>query len=64
MGSASGGKAAAIAYTLIETARLNDLDPQAWFAQVLDRIPDYKINRIDELLPWNTEPAANPEADA
>ena len=64
MGSASGGKAAAIAYTLIETARLNDLDPQAWLAQVLDRIPDYKINRIDELLPWNTEPAANPEADA
>ena len=64
MGSASGGRAAAIAYTLIETARLNDVDPQAWLAQILDRIPDYKINRIDELLPWNTEPAANPEADA
>ena len=64
MGSASGGKAAAIAYTLIETARLNDLDPQAWPAQVLDRIPDYKINRIDELLLWNTEPEANPESDA
>ena len=64
MGSASGGRAAAIAYTLIETARLNDVDPQAWLARILDRIPDYKINRIDELLPWNTEPAANPEADA
>ena len=63
MGSASGGRAAAIAYTLIETARLNDVDPQAWLAQVLERIPDYKINRIDELLPWNTAPAENPEAD-
>ena len=63
MGSSSGGKAAAIAYTLIETARLNDVDPQTWLAQVLDRIPDYKINRVDELLPWNTEPAAVPEAD-
>ena len=50
MGSASGGKAAAIAYTLIETARPNHVDPQAWLAQVLERLPDYKINRIDELL--------------
>ena len=64
MGSAAGGKAAAIAYTLIETAKLNDVDPQAWLAQVLERIPDYKINRVDELLPWNTAPAAGPEADA
>ena len=50
MGSATGGRAAAIAYTLIETARLNDVDPQTWLAQVLERLPDYKINRIDELL--------------
>ena len=64
MGSASGGKAAAIAYTLIETAKLNDIDPQAWLADVLDRIPDYKINRVDELLPWNCAPAADREADA
>ena len=63
MGSASGGKAAAIAYTLIETARLNGIDPQDWLAQVLERIPDYKINRVDELLPWDTQPAADPEAD-
>ena len=63
MGSASGGKAAAIAYTLIETARLNGIDPQAWLAQVLEHIPDYKINRVDELLPWNIAPAADPEAD-
>ncbi len=63
MGSASGGKAAAIAYALIETARLNDVAPQAWLAQVLERIPDYKINRVDELLPWNILLVADPEAD-
>ena len=51
MASARGGRAAAIAYTLIETARLNGVDPQDWLAHVLERIPDYKINRIDELLP-------------
>ena len=60
MGSANGGRAAAIAYTLIETARLNDVDPQAWLAQVLERIPDYKINRVDELLPWNCSTTAKP----
>ena len=53
VGSPSGGKSAAIAYTLIETAKLNGVDPQAWLADTLDRIPDHKINRIDELLPWN-----------
>ena len=63
MGSFSGGKAAAIAYTLIETAKLNDVDPQAWLADVLERIPDYKINRVDELLPWNIAPAADLQAD-
>ena len=63
MGSASGGRAAAIAYTLIETARLNDVDPQAWLAQVLECIPDCKIIRIDELLPWNTAPAEDRKAD-
>ncbi len=44
--------AAAIAYTLIETAKLNGIDPQAWLTDVLGRIADHKINRIDELLPW------------
>jgi transposase len=52
MGSDKGGKSAAIAYTLIETAKLNGVDPQAWLADVLSRIADHKINRIDELLPW------------
>nr|WP_147373320.1 IS66 family transposase [Henriciella mobilis] len=52
-GSEGGGHAAAIAYTLIETARLNDVDPQAWLCDVLSRIADHKITQIHELLPWN-----------
>jgi transposase len=51
VGSAGGGKAAAIAYTLIESAKLNGVDPQAWLTDVLGRIADHKINRIGELLP-------------
>ncbi|KGB80372.1 transposase, partial [Rhodovulum sp. NI22] len=53
VGSQTGGRAAAIAYTLIETAKLNGVDPQRWLADTLARIPDYKITRVDELLPWN-----------
>jgi transposase len=53
VGSQTGGKSAAIAYTLIETAKLNGVAPQAWLADTLARIPDHKINRIDDLLPWN-----------
>lgn len=41
------------AMTLIETAKMNGINPQAWLADILDRIHDHKINRIDELLPWN-----------
>lgn len=52
MGSEGGGTSAAIAYTLIETAKLNGVDPQAWLTDVLARIADHKINRIDDLLPW------------
>ena len=51
-GSEAGGKSAAIAYTLIETAKLNGVDPQAWLTDTLARIADHKITRIDELLPW------------
>ena len=40
-------------YTLIQTARLNEVDPQAWLADVLARISDHAIHRLDELLPWN-----------
>ena len=53
VGSQTGGKSAAIAYTLIGTAKLNDVDPQAWLAGTLARIVDNKISRIHELLPWN-----------
>ena len=56
MGSEGGGKAAAIAYTLIETARMNRVDPEAWLTWVLTHIADHKINRIDELAPWNWQP--------
>ena len=40
-------------YTLIETAKLNDVDPRAWLADVLARIADHPAKRIAELLPWN-----------
>lgn len=53
VGSQTGGKAAAIAYALIEIAKLNGVDPQAWLADTLARIPDYKINRVNDLLAWN-----------
>ena len=56
MGSEGGGKSAAIAYTLIETAKLNSVDPQAWLTWVLERVADHKINRLDELMPWNYSP--------
>ena len=44
--------AIAIAYTLIETAKPNAVDPHAWLADTLARIPDYKITKVDDLLPW------------
>ena len=53
VGSQTGGRAAAIAYTLIEPAKLNSVDPQAWLADTIARIPDYKITRVDDLLPWH-----------
>ena len=52
MGSEGGGKSAAIAYRLIETAKLNGVDPQDWLTDTLGRIAAHKITRIDELLPW------------
>ena len=52
MGSEGGGKSAAIAYTLIETAKLNGVDPQVWLTDTIGRISDHKINKIDELMPW------------
>jgi transposase len=52
-GSDAGGERAAAAYTLVETAKLNGLDPEAYLRAVIDRIADHPINRIAELLPWN-----------
>jgi transposase len=52
-GSDEGGRRAAAMYTLIETAKLNDVDPRAWLADVLARLPGHPASRIDELLPWN-----------
>ena len=52
-GSDRGGDRAAVLYTLIQTAKLNDIDPQAWLADVLARIADHPARRLDELLPWN-----------
>jgi transposase len=51
-GSDEGGRRAAALYTLIATAKLNDVDPQAWLADVLTRMPDYPAKRIGDLLPW------------
>ena len=52
-GSDRGGVRAAVMYTLIGTAKLNDVDPQAWLADVLDRIADLPQTRLQELLPWH-----------
>ena len=51
-GSDEGGCRAAAVYTLIETCKLNDVDPQAWLADILARLPDHPAKQIDELLPW------------
>ena len=52
-GSDRGGRRAAAMYSLIVTCKMNKVDPQAWLADVLDRIASYPANRLDELLPWN-----------
>ena len=52
-GSDAGGNRAAAVYTLIETCKMNDVDPQAWLADVLARLPDHPANRVADLLPWN-----------
>ena len=56
-GSDRGGERAAAMYTLIETAKLNGVDPQAWLADVLARLPDHPARQLDDLLPWSWTPA-------
>jgi transposase len=52
-GSDRGGQRAAVMYSLIVTAKMNDVDPQAWLADVLARIAGHPVQRLDDLLPWN-----------
>ena len=63
-GSDTGGETLARAMTIIETAKMNGLDPQAYLADVLDRIHYHKNNRLHELLPWNWVPVAQPHSEA
>ena len=57
-GADTGAETLARAMTVIETAKMNGLDPQAYLTDILSRINDHKINRLDELLPWNWAPVA------
>jgi transposase len=56
-GSDEGGRRAAAIYTLIQTAKLNSLDPQAWLADVLVRLPDHPASKVTDLLPWTWKAA-------
>lgn len=58
-GSDSGGERAASIYSLIGTAKLNGLDPEAYLRDVLTRIADHPVNRIHELLPWKVSPRSS-----
>jgi transposase len=63
-GSDRGGQRAAAMYSLIVTAKMNDIDPQAWLADVLARIAEHPARDIDELLPWNWQPRSAPRRRA
>ena len=62
-GSDAGGERAAAIYSLIGSAKLNGLDPEAYLRQVLTRIAEHPINRIEELLPWNLAARVLPEIE-
>jgi hypothetical protein len=55
IGSESAAKAAAIAYKLIQTVKLNGVDPQAWLTDALGRISGHMIAKLDQLMPWNCD---------
>jgi hypothetical protein len=63
-GSDRGGERAAMIYSLITTAKLNDLDPRAWLADVSARIADQPASRLDELLPWQWKHSRAPATAA
>jgi len=63
-GSERGGDRAAFMYSLIVTAKLNDIDPQAWLADVLARIADTPRSKLPNLLPWNWEKKYQPKVKA
>jgi transposase len=63
-GADTGAETLARAMTIVETAKMNGLDPQAYLADILARIHDHKINRLDELLPWNWAPMVSPQEEA
>ena len=63
-GSDRGGQRAAALYSLIVTAKMNDIDPQAWLADVLARIAEHPARDIDALLPWNWRPPASSRRQA
>jgi transposase len=63
-GSDRGGQRAAAMYSLIVTAKLNNVDPQAWLADVLARIANHPAHSIDQLLPWNWQPRSAPQSQA
>jgi transposase len=56
LGQESAGRRAAAMYSIIVTAKMSDVDPQAWLADVLTRIAEHPVHRLDELLPWNWRP--------
>lgn len=63
-GSDAGARRAAAMYTLIETAKLNDVDPRAWIADVLARLSSHPARAIDDLLPWNWKAPRHPQIAA
>lgn len=62
-GSDAGGERAAAMYSLMGTAKLNGIDPQAYLRHVLERIGEHPINKVDELLPWNVAPMLAAESE-
>nr|WP_245411905.1 IS66 family transposase [Phyllobacterium leguminum] len=63
-GSQRGGERAAFIYSLIVTAKMNNIDPQAWLADVLERMPALPVSRLPELLPWNWRTAGHAKQQA